>query len=108
VRWAPDGSGLYFNVENQGSRNLYYASLKGDVRPVTRGAQVLTVTDVARGLAVGTVSTPQRPNDVVLLTLKDARLRPLTAVNDDVLAGKQLATVEELWVPSVDGMRGGS
>ena len=105
VRWAPDGSGLYFNVENQGSRNLYYASLKGDVRPVTRGAQVLTVTDVARGLAVGTVSTPQRPNDVVLLTLKDARLRPLTAVNDDVLAGKQLATVEELWVPSVDGMR---
>ena len=105
VQWAPDGSGLYFNVENQGSRNLYYASLKGDVRPVTRGAQVLTVTDVARGLAVGTVSTPQRPNDVVLLTLKDARLRPLTAVNDDVLAGKQLATVEELWVPSVDGMR---
>jgi len=105
VQWAPDGSGLYFNVDSEGSRNLYFASLKGDVRPVTRGAHVLTVTDIARGLAVGTVTTPQRPNDVVLLALKDARLKPLTAVNDDVLAGKRLATVEELWVPSVDGMR---
>jgi dipeptidyl aminopeptidase/acylaminoacyl peptidase len=105
--WAPDGSGVYFNVENEGARNLYLATLKGEVRPVTRGAQLLTVTDISRaGLAVGTHSTPSQPTDVVAFDLRTpAAVTRLTDVNGDVLAGKQLATTEEVWYRSADGLR---
>lgn len=106
MMWAPDGSGVYFNAENEGSRNLYFASLKGDVRQVTKGAQVLSVTDLGRSyLAVGTMSTSARPTDVVAFDVRTGTPKWLTDVNGDVLAGKKLATTEEVWYTSVDGFR---
>ena len=48
LTWAKDSTGIYFNVENEGSRNLYFATLSGDVQPVTTGRQVLTVTSINR------------------------------------------------------------
>lgn len=108
--WAPDNSGVYFGVESEGSRNEYFAGIGGAVRPVTAGTQVLNVTDVsAGGVAVAVRSTPTKPNDVVTFTL--ARAAPvtaftqLTAVNDDVLAGKSLAQTEEVWYTSADGLK---
>jgi len=105
--WAKDGSAVYFNAENEGSRNLYVASLKGDVRPITKGYQVLTVTDIDdRGLAVGTMSTAARPNDVVTFDLKQpAAMRQLTSVNDDVLFGKKIGAQDEIWVSTKDGLK---
>lgn len=110
LMWAADGSGVYFNVDNEGSRNLYFATTSGQYRPVTTGTHVLTVTDVARnGMAVGVRSTPTKPNDVVALTVRKsattASIDQLTAVNDDVLAGKALAQTEEIWYRSKDGLR---
>ncbi|MFN2397287.1 MAG: prolyl oligopeptidase family serine peptidase [Gemmatimonadaceae bacterium] len=104
--WAPDGSGIYFNAENEGSRNLHFASLKGNVRQVTKGTHILSVTDISRsGLAVGVASSPKKPNDVVAFSLAKPELRQLTSVNDDVLAGKTLGDVEEIWYPSLDGYK---
>ena len=104
--WAADGRGIYFTVENEGSRNLYFASLGGEVRPVTKGAHVLTVTDIGKGgIAVGTASTAARPNDVVTFPLLRPEPRAITAVNDDILAGKTLGAQEEVWYTSVDGYR---
>jgi dipeptidyl aminopeptidase/acylaminoacyl peptidase len=105
LTWAPDGRGVYFNVESEGSRNLYFASLDGQVRPITRGAHVLTVTDVGREVAVGVLSSSSRPNDVVSFALRDATPRFLTDVNGDVLSAKKLATTEEVWYRSADGLR---
>jgi len=106
MMWSPDGSGVYFNVENEGARNLHFVSLKGDVRQVTKGAQVLTVSDLGKTyLAVGTMSTSSKPTDVVVFDVRTPQIRQLTDVNGDVLAGKQLATTEEVWYTSVDGYR---
>ncbi|MCA2985685.1 S9 family peptidase [Gemmatimonas sp.] len=106
MMWAPDASGVYFNAENEGSRHLYFASLKGEVRQVTKGAQVLTVTDLGKSfLAVGTMSTASRPTDIVAFDVRTPTPRWLTDVNGDVLAGKQLATTEEVWYTSVDGYK---
>lgn len=106
MMWSPDGTGLYFNVENEGARNLYFVSTKGDVRQVTKGAQVLTVSDLGKSfLAVGTMSTSSRPNDVVAFDVRTPTIRHLTDVNGDVLAGKKLATTEEVWYTSVDGYK---
>ncbi|MGZ8414857.1 MAG: S9 family peptidase [Gemmatirosa sp.] len=104
--WAPDNSGVYFNVESEGARHLWFAPASGaGPRAVTRGVRVQTVTDVARGVAVGVASTPMRPNDVVRIDLRTGAETWLTEVNADVLAGKALASTEELWVTMGDGTR---
>jgi len=106
--WAPDGSGIYFNVSREGVRNLYFAPVRGgQVRAVTEGKHVLTVTDISKnGNAVGVLTSAQKPEDVVAFSLRAPRqIRQLTAVNDDVLAGVKLGEVEEIWYTSVDGFR---
>ena len=110
VTWALDNSGVYFNVESEGSKNLYFATASGQFRPVTTGKQVLTVTSVGKnGLAVGIRTTPVKPNDVVTFTVPKSgtasTFSQLTAVNDDVLTGKQLAQTEEIWYTSKDGLK---
>ena len=107
IFWAADGKAIYFTAENEGSRNLYVASPGGGpARQVTTGTQVLTVTDIGRnGLAVGVRSTAREPTDVVAFDLKAPRPRRLTNVNDDVLTGKTLGDVDEIWYTSNDGTR---
>ncbi|MBR9990668.1 MAG: S9 family peptidase [Gemmatimonadetes bacterium] len=106
LEWAPDNSGIYFTVQDRGSQNLYFASTRGDVREVTRGAHMLSVTDISRnGIAVGTLSAPDLPGDIVTFDVRrpDA-MRQITNVNADVLMGKRLGAVEEIWYTSADGL----
>ncbi len=106
LMWAPDASGIYFNIESEGTRNLHFAPLRGEPRRVTTGHHILTVSDIgANGTAVGVASDPQRPNDVVAFNVRRPELRRLTAVNDDILAGKKLGAVQEIWYKSVDDYR---
>ncbi len=108
--WATDGGGVYFNVESEGSKNLYFASVSGQVRAVTTGKQVLTVTDIGRtGVAVGVRSTPTLPNDVVTFAIPKtgatSTFAQVTAINEDVIRGKELAQTEEVWYTSKDGLK---
>ena len=107
LHWAADNAGIYFTIENEGSRNFYYASVTGQVRQVTSGTHILSVSDIgAGGLAVGVRSSFQQPNDVVAFNLRQpGQVQQLTRVNDDILAGKTLGQVEEIWYTSVDGFR---
>lgn len=104
--WASDGTGIYFNAENEGARNLYFASVTGQVKQVTTGKHVLSVDEVGKnGIAIGTYSDAMKPADIVSFPIAAPRFTQLTAVNDDVLQGKSLGATEELWYPSVDGLR---
>jgi len=110
VFWAEDNTGIYFNVESQGSKNFYFAPVTGAYRALTTGTHMLTVSAVSKsGVAVGVRSTPIKPNDVVTFTVPKAgtvsSFMQLTAVNDDVLGGKELAQTEEIWYQSKDGLR---
>jgi dipeptidyl aminopeptidase/acylaminoacyl peptidase len=107
LMWAPDGSGIYFNVDNEGSRNLYFATLTGQVRPITTGKHMLATDEIGKsGIAVGTLSTAMKPADIVTFPLATpARVTQLTFANDDVLEGKKLGETEEIWYTSVDGLR---
>ncbi|OFW04822.1 MAG: peptidase S9 [Acidobacteria bacterium RIFCSPLOWO2_02_FULL_67_36] len=111
IRWTPDGSALYFMAQDEGAQNLYQLPLagpsEGKVQPVTRGTHMLTVSDIsAKGLAVGTVTTPTKPADVIAFDLKTpANFKQLTAVNDDILAGKKLGETHEIRYASKDGLK---
>jgi Tol biopolymer transport system component len=47
LQWAPDGSGVYFDAEDRGSRNIQFASVNGGVKAITTGTHVLTFDSVS-------------------------------------------------------------
>jgi dipeptidyl aminopeptidase/acylaminoacyl peptidase len=110
LHWAPDGSGVYFTAEDRGTVNVLFAAAEGGVRPVTRGAHVLTLNSLAGDgdlTAVGVRTDPDEPADVVRFSLRrPAEIRRLTAVNADVLAGRRLGEVEELRYTTGDSIQG--
>jgi dipeptidyl aminopeptidase/acylaminoacyl peptidase len=107
VIWATDNSGVYFSVSQLGTTNLHFASLLGQVSDVTTGNHRLSVSTISdRGIAVGTLSSYYEPGDIVAFPVRRPEdITQLTDVNDDVLLGRQLGEVEELWYESVDGFR---
>ncbi len=106
LMWASDGSGIYFSADSEGSRNLYFVSLNGQIRPVTTGKHMLSVSDIGRnGTAVAVLTSATDPGDVVSFPVSTPRFTQLTRVNEDVLTGKKLGETEEIWYTSVDGLR---
>jgi len=107
LTWAPDNRGVYFTVQSEGSSNLHYVSVTGQHRVVTKGTHMLNVSDMGkRGLVVGTRSTSSEPNNIVAFDIRAPdKINTLTNMNGDLLAGKELATTEEIWYTSVDGFR---
>lgn len=110
LQWHADGSGVYFTAQDQGSQNLYFLPLAGtradEVQPVTRGAQMLTATSFAKGKGVGVLTSALKPPDVVIWDLAaPQQIKQLTAVNDDILTGRKLGNVTEMWYAAPDGMK---
>jgi dipeptidyl aminopeptidase/acylaminoacyl peptidase len=108
IRWAPDGSGVYFTADDRGTRNIHFASARGGAaRPVTRGMHMLGMGSISRtGLAAGVRSAPHSPPDVVRVDLRrGGEPVQLTRVNEDLLAGMRLGAVEEVWYTSTGGAR---
>jgi dipeptidyl aminopeptidase/acylaminoacyl peptidase len=105
--WAEDGAGVYFTAEDRGTNNLYFASVTGGApRQITQGNHQLSISSIAKnGLAAGVLSSPAEPGDVVAFNIKQAKPRKLTAVNDDLLEGRTLGAVEEIWYDSVGGKK---
>jgi dipeptidyl aminopeptidase/acylaminoacyl peptidase len=115
LKWAADGSGVYFTAQNEGAQNLYFLPIgaaSGKVTPVTQGTHMLAVSDIsAKGLAVGTLTSFKKPGDIVSFQVAaaspvaPAAFKQLTFVNDDVLTGKKLGEVTEMWYTAPDGLK---
>ena len=105
--WAPDGTGLYFSMQSEGAQNLHFTNLQGQVRRVTDGQHMLNVGDIHRnGTVVGTLTSPKDPADIIAFDVRQpAQIRELTDVNGDILHGKTLGDVEEIWYTSLDDYR---
>lgn len=107
VVWRADGKALYFQYDDKGITKLAEVSLDGKVRDL---ASNLGGTDIGRPYPSGSFSaskggriaflttTAKRPADVSVLS--GGRVRQLTALNEDVLAYRDLADAEEIWVKS--------
>jgi dipeptidyl aminopeptidase/acylaminoacyl peptidase len=104
--WAPDSRTIYFSADDRGTTNVYAASVQGGVRPVTQGNHQLQLSTISRDLrAVGTMTSPHEPGDIVSFDLRRPEPHKLTDVNGDVLAGRRLGEVEEIWYRSLDDYR---
>ena len=101
--WAMDNSGVYFNANDRGTNNLYFAPLRGATRQVTKGNHMLSVTDInPSGLAVGLLTDPKNPADLISFNVTRPVIKKLTHVNDDILFNITLGDVEEIWYKSTD------
>ena len=111
VEWAKDSSGVFFTLDSEGTRNVWFADLAGgNAKPITSGGQKIGPIDVAAdGTLVGVVTSPHVPADLVRIATSAKEpgaltlLTPITHVNDDVLARVSLGAVEEIKYKSVDG-----
>jgi len=107
LHWAPDGSGVYFDITDHGSRNVDFAPLAGGLKPVTEGVHVLGLDSLSKtGFAAGTVSDPDHPAEVVRYGVKGAAAPlVLTHINAAWLEGKTLGHTQELTWTSSGGVK---
>jgi len=98
MRWAPDGTGIYFDADSNGARNVQFASIVGGVKPVTTGRHMLSFDSVSKDLVAAGISADlDHPQDVVKFSLKTSgQVTKLTDVNGDVLQGKQIGKTDEI------------
>jgi acylaminoacyl-peptidase len=112
--WSSDGRSLVAQYDVEGDTRLARLGLDGRLRDlVTSGVGGLDLGrpysaasfDVGGGTLAFTTTTPQRPADLATLRGNGATARR-TAVNEDLLGQRALATVESRWVTSpADGAR---
>ncbi|MFQ5676624.1 MAG: S9 family peptidase [bacterium] len=104
--WAKDNSGVYFATENQGKMNLQFVSVKGSVKGITRGDQVISAYSIHKsGLIAAVMASAHEPGDLVKFSVRHPVPQQLTFVNDDLLEGRNLGDVEEIWYDSFDGKK---
>jgi dipeptidyl aminopeptidase/acylaminoacyl peptidase len=110
LAWRADGAAIYFTAQSEGSQQLYELPVAGPgagtVRQITKATQMLSVSSLtSKGVALGVSTSHLTPPDVVKVDIGAQSITRLTGVNDDILAGKRLGKVEELWYTSSDGQK---
>ncbi|MCW8866706.1 MAG: S9 family peptidase, partial [Colwellia sp.] len=111
IQWSLDGKGIYFAYDDHGLKRLAYVDLKGKIKKIKAklGGQSLgrpyTSGDyrvAGKNQLVYTMANTQRPADLAVIKPKSKKQKtiPLTQLNDDLFANKQMATVQALTVKS--------
>ncbi len=109
ITWARNNKGLYFMYNDLGQTKVAHIDLKGKVtdiadnvggtslgRPYASGSFSVSI----KGEIAYTYSRPNRPADVAVIQNRKKDPVVLTAVNDDLLAHRNLGKVEEIWYKS--------
>ncbi|MFP5263104.1 MAG: prolyl oligopeptidase family serine peptidase [Blastocatellia bacterium] len=107
LKWAADSTGVYFTAEDRGTNNLYLAPVRGGApRQVTEGNHQFSLSSMTKnGMAAGVLTSPTEPGDVAVLNVRQPAMKKLTDVNGDLLEGRSLGAVEEIWYDSVGGKK---
>ena len=108
LAWAADNSGVYYTVGEKGSTTLYFTSASGQSRKITDGVHMLNGVSIAgNGQAAAIRTSPLQPGYVTTFSVRSTTpsFKKLVDVNEDVLAGRTLGAVEEIWYSSKDGLK---
>ena len=105
--WNAEGTGVYYTTEEKGSSNLYFLPLDGAPKQITGGVQMITQPALARTGEVAAVrSTFHEPGSLVVFSASAGQnIRKVLDLNSDVLEGRALGAVEEMWWQSAGGWK---
>jgi dipeptidyl aminopeptidase/acylaminoacyl peptidase len=109
IQWNSKGNGLYFSYDDKGNSKIAHIDLKGNIakiadnmggttlgRPYASGA--FSVSD--KGDVAYTLSRPDFPAELALVTAKSQKVKKLTQLNNGLLEFRTLGKVEEVWYKS--------
>jgi acylaminoacyl-peptidase len=106
-KWAPDGSGIFFQSDDRGNTGLNFYTVKGELTQITNniggGASAYGGGSYAigrGGVFAITYSRPNLPVDIAVGSTTNPAAKVITSVNADLLANKKLGEVEEIWYES--------
>lgn len=104
-RWSPDGSSLYFTVQERGAVRLYRVPIGGgQPRRVIGDRGTVGSWSIAKDNALAyALSTSSGPAELYISRGDGAGLA-LTSLNHDLLATKKIGEVESFTFRSVDGL----
>jgi acylaminoacyl-peptidase len=108
IRWSPDGSGIFFTSDDQGNTGLHFLTLDGPVKKLTANVGSgwsaygggASISVAGNGAFATTFSRPHVPGDIAVGSMASPSTKVLTAINEDLFAGKTLGEVEEIWYES--------
>lgn len=110
-RWSADSKTIYFASEDSGGSRLYRATLDGAVKPVTTQRQRFGGYASSESFSISpggriaiTRSAPGEPHDVITFAVdRPSQVTRLTALNDSLMADREVGQVEEISYDSFDG-----
>lgn len=109
-QWSGDGSGVYFQYDDQGNTKIgYVAAAGGGVQTLAADVGGLSLgrpyaggmfTVAANGNFAFTMSRPDFPADVATGSRQSRKASRITRLNDDLFGHKELGQVEAFWCKS--------
>ena len=102
--WNADGSGLYVQYDDRGNTKLGFVTLGGEIETIASDLGGLSLGRPYAGATFSvadddvvayTLSRPDFPADVAV-SRRGAKMERVTHLNEDLLAHKELAEVEEI------------
>lgn len=107
VTWSADGSGVFYNMQEKGNSDIYFVPLSGAARKLTSGTMVISDYSLANNGRIAAVRTSHHePGTLVTFDRANpSAVKALVDVNRDVLEGRALGEVEEIWATAPDGLK---
>jgi dipeptidyl aminopeptidase/acylaminoacyl peptidase len=106
--WSPDSTRLFFTVEDRGGTGLQMVSAAGggsrEIIPASASVDDVQFTPDGRTM-IYTEESGSRPAEIYRVNSSGGTEVALTHLNDALLAGVQLTSLEEMSVESVDKTR---
>ena len=103
-RFSPDGRWIYFIAEDEGTQNLLRVAPSGGeiTRPIAGRRKVEFYSISQDGTVAATLSSSNMPDEAYLLPA-NGDLRRLSKVNEEAIAGIDVAAVDYVHFKSKDG-----
>ena len=108
LKWAADGSGLYFVYDDKGDSKIAYTTLAGKTTLVANGLGGTSIgrpygggsySKSAKDEIVYTFTTAYHPAELAMVT-KGGTSKKISTLNEDLLSYRNLGKVEEIWYKS--------
>ncbi len=109
-QWDSNGSGVYFQFDDEGVTRVAYTTLDGKIRGIVGDVGGLDVgrpysggqytVAASAGTIAFTLTSPQHPADVAIASTRGGDAKRLTDLNAGLFAHTTLGTLEEIRFPS--------
>jgi len=104
VRWAPDGSGLYFTVQDHGRSRVYAVDLEGKIRRLTEDGYVTDIEPAPDGSRLIVArSRNHQPSELWAVNVDGGAPTRVTHLTDRAIAGVELPELEDITFEGAGG-----